>query len=428
MKNSMKLTINKFGSINTAEINLGKVTVVGGKNASCKSTVSKLLFSFLKYNSSKRKKIVHEDIINQIVTFLFKLNQYAKADSNTVEHDFFEDFNKITDEKIDYKTKFNIYQNLKVIYSQIGFNPSIKEELDSMIIRIDSLSNMANIDNSEIYASIMRKLLKSEFSNSAFCGNAKLEGVFKEIQYEFSFDFSENDFNSDESFKHQGLYSIPDVFYIDSFSMFDLNDSKGLQNTDHYKFLKENINPDADESDKLFDEKRYGKHMNIEKRIQEMICGELMFNGSNFIYTNDNNEQFFMKDTASGIKQIGIIQLLLSYRKLKENSFLIIDEPEVNLHPEWQFKLANILILLAKSLNISVYINSHSPLFIEALDTFAYYYDMSGEVKYHLAEASHNAFSFDICEVDEENLSKIYDNLGKAYLDMDVLRLEKDID
>ena len=57
-----------------------------------------------------------------------------------------------------------------------------------------------------------------------------------------------------------------------------------------------------------------------------------------------------------------------------------------------------------------------------------YYYDMSGEVKYHLAEASHNAFSFDICEVDEENLSKIYDNLGKAYLDMDVLRLEKDID
>ena len=42
-----------------------------------------------------------------------------------------------------------------------------------------------------------------------------------------------------------------------------------------------------------------------------------------------------MGNTASGIKQIGVVQLLLSNRKLQENSVLIIDEPEVNLHPEW---------------------------------------------------------------------------------------------
>ena len=86
-----------------------------------------------------------------------------------------------------------------------------------------------------------------------------------------------------------------------------------------------------------------------------------------------------MHNTASGIKQIGIIQLLLSNRKLKENCFLIIDEPEVNLHPDWQFKLANILMLLVKKLNVSIYINTHSPLFIEAINAFSEYYDLDDE-------------------------------------------------
>ena len=61
-----------------------------------------------------------------------------------------------------------------------------------------------------------------------------------------------------------------------------------------------------------------------------------------------------MQNTASGIKQIGLIQILIANRKLSQNSFLIIDEPEVNLHPEWQFKLAKILVLISKKLNIYI--------------------------------------------------------------------------
>ena len=80
-----------------------------------------------------------------------------------------------------------------------------------------------------------------------------------------------------------------------------------------------------------------------------------------------------MKNTASGIKEIGIIQILLNHRKLKDNSFLIIDEPEVNLHPDWQVKFAEIIVFLAKRLNIHIYINSHSPMFIEAISIFSHY-------------------------------------------------------
>lgn len=135
-----------------------------------------------------------------------------------------------------------------------------------------------------------------------------------------------------------------------------------------------------------------------------------------------------MHNTASGIKQIGIIQLLLSNRKLKENCFLIIDEPEVNLHPDWQFKLANILMLLVKKLNVSIYINTHSPLFIEAINAFSEYYDLDDETNYYLAEKSDENDLFNLNEVKSSELSKIYDNLGKPYFAIDQVRLEKELE
>ena len=55
------------------------------------------------------------------------------------------------------------------------------------------------------------------------------------------------------------------------------------------------------------------------------------------------------------------------------------------------------------------------------------YYDVLDKTTYHLAKLSENNL-FDINEIDESNLSEIYSNLGQAYIDIDILRLEKDLD
>ncbi len=130
-----------------------------------------------------------------------------------------------------------------------------------------------------------------------------------------------------------------------------------------------------------------------------------------------------MKNTASGIKQIGVIQLLLENRNLKENSFLFIDEPEINLHPEWQVKLAEILVLLVKELNIYLYINSHSPQFIEALEVFSVKYGIIDESKFYLSKKlANNKFKFE--EIDYDNLLTLYNNLGDSYDVIDEIRAE----
>ena len=48
MENKINIKINDFGPINKADIDLNKINVVGGNNATGKSTTSKLLYCFLK--------------------------------------------------------------------------------------------------------------------------------------------------------------------------------------------------------------------------------------------------------------------------------------------------------------------------------------------------------------------------------------------
>ena len=47
----MKLHLEDMGPINEADINIGKITIVGGHNSTGKSTLSKFLYSFLRSNS-----------------------------------------------------------------------------------------------------------------------------------------------------------------------------------------------------------------------------------------------------------------------------------------------------------------------------------------------------------------------------------------
>ncbi|MEY4504401.1 MAG: hypothetical protein RL154_695 [Pseudomonadota bacterium] len=103
-------------------------------------------------------------------------------------------------------------------------------------------------------------------------------------------------------------------------------------------------------------------------------------NGS-IIYDSEKDDFFFIKDqlpntripmvcTASGIKMFGFLQILLANDSLKDGSVLILDEPEVHLHPKWQLKYAEIIVELVKN-GVTVLVNSHSPYMVQALKVYS---------------------------------------------------------
>ncbi|AGP38575.1 hypothetical protein BE04_08570 [Sorangium cellulosum] len=74
-------------------------------------------------------------------------------------------------------------------------------------------------------------------------------------------------------------------------------------------------------------------------------------------------------NASSSIKQLTPLLLYLRYRA-KPNDFLIIDEPEMNLHPESQAKLLEILGILV-NLGVHVLLTTHSPYFMSHLNNLA---------------------------------------------------------
>ena len=69
-----------------------------------------------------------------------------------------------------------------------------------------------------------------------------------------------------------------------------------------------------------------------------------------------------------GKTNLGIIEWLFRYKYIGEGSFLIIDEPEVHLHPSWQKKLIFVLYELAKY-GINIVIATHSIDIVYALES-----------------------------------------------------------
>lgn len=70
-----------------------------------------------------------------------------------------------------------------------------------------------------------------------------------------------------------------------------------------------------------------------------------------------------MINLSTGMKNFVILKQLLQNGSIDENGIVILDEPEIHLHPEWQLKFAEIIVLLQIEFGVHVLLNTHSPYF-----------------------------------------------------------------
>ena len=245
-------------------------------------------------------------------------------------------------------------------------------------------------------------------------------------------------FDAFEYFFDNGF--IDNVYYVDNVSILDFEKRNSKFNTFHVSEIIYELYP----KNFMYAPRHLDEQTEkVLEKIEGIVEGHYDNSGYDFMKRRPSNEyrntlQFrnsfadkefnsimSVHSLPSGIKQIGTIELLLRNYRLKKDGYLIIDEPEVNLHPEWQFKFAEILVLLAKELNITIYLNSHSPMFIEAIDAFCEFYDMENDVNYYLTQKEGNENKYDFIKIKSNQLYKLYDNLGDGYKLINKLRIRK---
>jgi len=76
--------------------------------------------------------------------------------------------------------------------------------------------------------------------------------------------------------------------------------------------------------------------------------------------------------SSSSVNQLSTLYLYFKYWTEKENNFLMIDEPEENLHPQHQLTLLKILLSYANEHNNRVLMTTHSPLMADMVNNYHY--------------------------------------------------------
>ncbi len=158
----------------------------------------------------------------------------------------------------------------------------------------------------------------------------------------------------------------------------------------------------------------------IEDEIYSLINGKFKKDDMGNFYFERENKKISLLNTATGIKYFGIFQVLSENNYLNKDTLLILDEPEVHLHPKWQLKLAKVIVELVKN-GVKIVVNSHSPYMIEALQRYSELEKVNSD--FYLAE---DGYIDKVNNNNSETLAKIFEKLSEpfdVFEEMDMERL-----
>ena len=410
----MNLTLNNIAKVYQANIDIDGITVIAGYNGTGKSTISKSLYAMLSAQngllsrvSSERQRAIYNVIYRWSV-------QFINSNNVTLKHlDFGNNIHKQI-QNMDDRSEFTLDTLNKIVEGQKPNDINI--DYGSVKNLYEDLKTEMNAESNRYISLILRK----EFYN-IFRGQVNTLGKTTEGEVFLNIDDNKSYvvFTDNEIKDMQTGFNEFNPIYISSHNLLDdISDrrlprriNRNLYDTRLLDMLTKNedniIAPD------FYNQKqRSGIFDDI---LQSIVKGHIEINGKNIGYVeNDKVPPVEFSNLASGIKPFIILKTLIKNGSLKENGMLIYDEPEVNLHPEWQIKLAELIVLLYKELKVRVLINSHSPYFVRAIEFFCDKYRIVNDSNYYFMRQN---YSMGMCSSEnvKNNLSNIYNTMQRPF-------------
>ena len=124
----------------------------------------------------------------------------------------------------------------------------------------------------------------------------------------------------------------------------------------------------------------------VSSTLAEIAGGEFFYDTSRHaIMFRQGDNNIVPLNVASGVKSLGLLHILLDNKIIGPDRPLIWDEPENHLHPSWQIRLAQFLVMLAAQ-GIPIVVSTHSPYFIQGIRHYAVKLHAEHFVDYYLTE------------------------------------------
>ena len=122
-------------------------------------------------------------------------------------------------------------------------------------------------------------------------------------------------------------------------------------------------------------------------------------------------------------KRVQLVSINSTNGTLEQNGTIILDEPEIHLHPEWQLIFAELIVLIQKKFGMHILLNTHSPYFLNAIEVYSTKYGIEDKCKYYMTNANQDG---SVIEDVSDNIEKIYKKLARPLQELENERYNDD--
>lgn len=421
----MRLILENVGKVQEADIKLDGITLIAGENNTGKSTVGKMLFCIFE-SFYKIERQISQERINTIGRHIanFYHETFNRAGRKYSVHDLAAEFvhNKeqyVGDPRIIRKAIENFFENREINFDAIAYQDTLEQ-------LADKIYSVLFIEDTEIRRAILQRTLDSEFGMKiGFLNNesnySKIQLEIRNSKIEFEVINNENiNIIQDMSLNKEIIY-IDDPFVLDDLQ--DLLPYRRVYGLNHRDSLLDKIVRVKDTRDfGALDEILVNKKLERIFETMNGICdGDLTVSedGGNYSYrTSELNGTLEMSNLSTGIKSFIILKTLLRNGSINDNGVVILDEPEIHLHPEWQLKFAEVIVLIQKEFGVNILLNTHSPYFLNAIEVYVKKYGIEKKCKFYLTDD--NEGRTNIKDVTDQT-ELIYEKLARPLQDLENL-------
>lgn len=446
----MRLHIENIAKFEMADIDIDGITVIAGSNNTGKSTIGKALFTMVdsfynidkfvrdwkpqdakkllnkqgsnldlickKLSGLKRRKVAYveqlqgryafslagaqgEDEISECVRQYCKehLELYGVMDefpNDEVQYWIKEACNEIIPSMMDYDSEYAKIYGMQKSFENIFGSQICKGEKQGEQTLSPKKSRVAvEVKNKEARDFVKR--------NSVVLENNTVKGIHQEFTVDARALYIENPRILDQfaSLGYESSEAEAKKIIADWLRPGEMN-GRIRRRTFNWGIIQRQKPEDAMEDTEINAEMQHMDEVisEINSELINLMDGTIEFADTNRVLDfNDNNYKgnFRLMNLSTGLKAVSLLQCILHYRALTPDTILILDEPEINLHPEWQVKYAEYIAILQSRLNLNIVVTTHSPFFLKALE--------NASVKNRIEDKCHYYYA--------------YDKNGDAYLD-----------
>ena len=334
MTSAMKIRLSNVGALPDVEVPFDGLTVITGINGTGKSTVLKTIYCMF------RPSLGFMDMKKESAVKVLR---------------------KIAEDKMEFNAVRG-KESLEELLDLVEGIPAKKlDDNDRTLIRLvkDSLDGG---NDRELYAETVGNEIVCEFGERDQIRNQR-NGKKARIEIECSGGTCSCTIYGDDVDWTGEAAKMPIVNYYDTPFVMDPLESEAFSG---HRMAMYRMLHDPSEFN-MYDARAVREtRTRFDRLVWDVIDGDILSDCSAYI-TRDGIK-LDIRNMAAGVKVFAVLKVLLDKCRLRAGSFLLMDEPEAHLHPEYINVLAEVISTMVKDIGVRIIMTTHSPQLLMALE------------------------------------------------------------